>query len=735
MASNETLLAGAAALKEPTCRLVFSQTNPKRKGSAAWIRYEDYKKKTTVAAAIKAGALKGDLTFDFEKGHLHIPDAARPVLSSNSGRSGGHLAAPASVPVQPHGDSTSLTGGSSSSTAPPEAVQAAPAKKRYAAQEETPQAPPVKKRCGPQGPGAEDGDGQHVGTKAVLLNSPKQPGGGLLAMRPQQLETLAQRLSARGRLPVPGAPNAARQLQSASQSPCLRSTLTTAAASSLPLPISAPITSSSSAAPVQAAAPALTSSMLPEVVMAAARSASIVPELCRLKSPPVSASPPRLPHGGSDEKPGQARPCSLTEIVPDLWANSEDLSRQSNAWCWESLPGGQPSSLRNFGLRPPSNQSCCVLGDSKTPPSRMTRDLPDFPDAPAPASDACPVAAWLEPGGFISDGDLAAILGAAMMSSPSAASCAPTYSEEATSSEPDVLEINQDPGIPWHQPNAHAETNAGDLQNHRGALDLNVVFGELWQEPEVTKDDAAYHEAGGLGHLEAEKGIAKTEDEADDDSNKPVMLDSECGSDTETITLFFRLGELSAVKLELEEEEEAAKHDAEGRAMPVAEPDHGAESQEARVQFEAAQTLSYESNIVEKQNRKEHEMDLLQQGYMEPLETLDKDLIERIMCDHWDWLFENRFLLFKFLKLGTSASKWYGDAAEAFFKIKRQALISLLQPNEAATEPVPSNEDLTLFLNTEMDVIQGQLFAMPEKGRFAPKIFAADSFPGCMELD
>merc|ERR1712083_998195 len=48
----------------------FQLTNPKRPGTAAHERYELYKRARTVKGALRLGAAKGDIAYDFSRGFL-----------------------------------------------------------------------------------------------------------------------------------------------------------------------------------------------------------------------------------------------------------------------------------------------------------------------------------------------------------------------------------------------------------------------------------------------------------------------------------------------------------------------------------------------------------------------------------------------------------------------------------------------------------------------------------------
>lgn len=69
--------AGAADrfLSESTA-IQFEPINPKKRGSEAYDRYEQYKWARTVGEALRRGAAKGDIKYDLEKGFARCTTAA-----------------------------------------------------------------------------------------------------------------------------------------------------------------------------------------------------------------------------------------------------------------------------------------------------------------------------------------------------------------------------------------------------------------------------------------------------------------------------------------------------------------------------------------------------------------------------------------------------------------------------------------------------------------------------------
>ena len=62
-------------LKTSGTRVKFEQENPKTPGSKAYQRYDKYKSSNTIGEATQQGANWQDLTVDFEKGWLTMPDS------------------------------------------------------------------------------------------------------------------------------------------------------------------------------------------------------------------------------------------------------------------------------------------------------------------------------------------------------------------------------------------------------------------------------------------------------------------------------------------------------------------------------------------------------------------------------------------------------------------------------------------------------------------------------------
>lgn len=157
---------------------------------------------------------------------------------------------------------------------------------------------------------------------------------------------------------------------------------------------------------------------------------------------------------------------------------------------------------------------------------------------------------------------------------------------------------------------------------------------------------------------------------------------------------------------------------------------------EATAQFEAAQLASYESNVSERRNREARDQELLQQGSLEPLEALDKEFMDDAFnCEGmmvWLECVEHRVLLFRYLRLASQVKHWYGFAAQAYYSELRQRLSGILERTDSGSDMVITN-----FLASAMAEIEEQVFAMPEKGFFAPPIFtrAEVCMQGCVELN
>ncbi|CAE8630655.1 unnamed protein product [Polarella glacialis] len=83
----------------------------------------------------------------------------------------------------------------------------------------------------------------------------------------------------------------------------------------------------------------------------------------------------------------------------------------------------------------------------------------------------------------------------------------------------------------------------------------------------------------------------------------------------------------------------------------------------------------------------------------------------------WLEVAENRLLLFHYLKLRAKAKSWYADLAKAYFDGQRQLIDAMLEKPGAALE-------VDSYLRAETARVEAEIYAMPEKGRFVPGIFA-----------
>jgi len=164
-----------------------------------------------------------------------------------------------------------------------------------------------------------------------------------------------------------------------------------------------------------------------------------------------------------------------------------------------------------------------------------------------------------------------------------------------------------------------------------------------------------------------------------------------------------------------------------------------AEHAEQVEQFEAAQIASYEQNKSERQDREARDRELVEQGDTGPLEMLDEELMNSIFSGEgmFCWLESaaHRCLLHRYLELKSRAIRWYPEPAQAYFADQRGLLGVMLEQPDA---PMVVSE----YLEAETERVEAALFAMPEKGRFVPELFAphvgeeaALSQGGCVHLD
>jgi len=125
---------------------------------------------------------------------------------------------------------------------------------------------------------------------------------------------------------------------------------------------------------------------------------------------------------------------------------------------------------------------------------------------------------------------------------------------------------------------------------------------------------------------------------------------------------------------------------------------------------------------------------------LDVLEALDEGFMTALygVDGVFSWLesAEHRCLLLLYLRIRDSATRWYGEPARAYFAVRRESLDAMLECPDGI-------HAIAAFLFEETSKVQDALFAMPEKGRFAPELFFASSSAcdasagagGCVELD
>lgn len=159
------------------------------------------------------------------------------------------------------------------------------------------------------------------------------------------------------------------------------------------------------------------------------------------------------------------------------------------------------------------------------------------------------------------------------------------------------------------------------------------------------------------------------------------------------------------------------------------------EQREQTEQLNAAQIASYDCNVNERQKREARNRELVQQGDLEPLEAFDRDLLEKLYeAELFSWFesAENRCLMYRFLEIQSRAKWWYREAAEEYFAEQRARLDAILGLPDVADILAP-------LLLEETQKVEAAIYAMPEKGRFVPELFAPRAFSNgsqeCVELD
>jgi len=249
----------------------------------------------------------------------------------------------------------------------------------------------------------------------------------------------------------------------------------------------------------------------------------------------------------------------------------------------------------------------------------------------------------------------------------------------------------------------------------------------------------------------------RIEDEDDGAGDALTEGDEECAGDPETITLRFRLGTVVVKQEPVEEPTEDAP-------APVASPppcpdagdhskasgesgagdlrslfaqqqqqsgsvpaagDDASKEMEQKAQLEAAQIASYEANVTDKKHREAEKRELVRSGNLAPCEELDQDLMCSLYAIMLQWLEipENRLVLFRFLELKARAIRWYEKHAQAYFDEKLEELKGLIPPEEETEFAHDAVAAISNFLHKEIERIEVELFAMPEKGQWLPKAF------------
>lgn len=166
-------------------------------------------------------------------------------------------------------------------------------------------------------------------------------------------------------------------------------------------------------------------------------------------------------------------------------------------------------------------------------------------------------------------------------------------------------------------------------------------------------------------------------------------------------------------------------------------------AEELAERLEAAQVASYEDTANDRQRREVRDGEQVRDGNLEPLEALDQDFMS-LVYNSGDGMFvwleseQNRSLLFRYLKLKARAVKWYQQPAEVYFANLDERIHVLMQSEDAVTS-------VSSLMQEETDKVEAEVLSMPEKGFFMPQLFAAHASGandfrsvgdgGCVELD
>jgi len=663
-------------LSNPSSFVTFVQTNPKKRGSAAADRYDRYKRARTIGEALTAGALVGDLKNDLGKGYLQ-PN--RPAVSK---------------------DHQMLFG------VPPQRPAPRGNERAAAAKQESQRPVPRGKASEPRSQSTSSHSFQNAGVGHVLGSA--SAGSGPRSHASHQSCLL--RVDAKATVPPPASSHLGElrggtllqrieSRQKERQKIAPEATGTSSSMLQQNSGVVPMVGGSFSGGALSSNAPASLSSAVTN-----SQSRTLSPVRLHGKQPQAASEEThrkwecRLIAGTGEQSPITRRSGSPTTThVSDTMPAVEALRPASGAGFLEDEPILlSPDSIANENVF--VSAEVTTAGEHGSSPRVMGTTLSNDADVcPNNASAETDVEGETE----VSDGEdtisLRLRLGMVVVKKEKDSS-----DEALAESEPqiNVMECGQD------------------------AITLRLRLGVAWikQEPADVSSINHYTEAAPSSpsgrNLEARQlqvGPQVTNLRSLFQQQR-LVANSRSGD---------ALGQRPAEHSQLGENSEIFRHQQEQQ-----------DQQQATEQLEAAQIASYDSNVTERQSREAKDRELLQQGSLEPLETLDPELMTSFMCTEgmlcWLESAENRNLLFRYLELRARAIRWYQGPAESYFEKKQLQVTELLEKEDVA-------EHMSKFLHAETERVEAEMFDMPEKGSFVPRIFApathALDMSACVELD
>eukprot|EP00929_Paragymnodinium_shiwhaense_P033020 TRINITY_DN18214_c0_g1_i1.p1 TRINITY_DN18214_c0_g1~~TRINITY_DN18214_c0_g1_i1.p1 ORF type:complete len:708 (+),score=189.41 TRINITY_DN18214_c0_g1_i1:88-2211(+) len=667
----------------------FVQTNPKRRGTAAYERYDKYKHAKTVREALAAGAIQGDFKNDHSKSYLRVADGSAPSTSDAQSK-----LFTASRAVKKPAPDDHL----SASQAPAKVARRAPA---------SPARGPQRKVCDAECVSASSA--ALPAAKAPAVVSASQASAALLKQQaaefvpaiPTMRQTLWQRIEARKSSVPPPLSTAATASSSSSSSSGPAQDIAAAAQASFAIALQ----------------PFFKASRPPETGLGG-RAATAAAVGAFAAAAPAAAAP-------ETAAPATAAPATLA-AAPVACAAAAAAAEEV---------GHSP-------VMPPLVEASLVAGLHMCSSADLAASGPALPSGTGDASDDCQgiayeqaSAAAVENAFGSSQGVTGALLQMGDLTPTEPDANADAMSDEellraATQAEVAAREqqkdaavavVENEPPAPSLEDAQHADPLALDEASGSGeeiTLRLRLGIVVIKQEPQDPLPSTG------------------VEPQVEGAQARQAMLPAAPSSAPVTtargdLHQFFKRSGGNEEKA-AEEQQQALEQQRQERERLAAE------------QFEEAQIASYDLNVAERRERAARERDAIGQGDLRPLDGLDEELMSAIYCGElmMEWLAEaaNRLLLFHYLQVRAKAVSWYAEPAKAYFAEQRQHLDGLLEQEDVSFL-------MTEYIRDETEKVERALFEMPEKGSFLPRLFdkyrdhslsggnATENSQGCVELD